>query len=51
MYYSEYRVNITKVYYGYGVTSYFDVIYVYYMLEKNPKLLEDDIVSLYGEMT
>lgn len=50
-YYSEYRVNITKVDYGYGVTSYVDDIYVYYMLEKNPKLLEGDIVTLYGEMT
>ena len=37
--------------YGYGVTSYVDDIYVYYMLEKNPKLLEGDIVTLYGEMT
>ena len=50
-YYSEYRVNITKVDYGYGVTSYVDDIYVYYMLEKNPKLLESDIVTLYGEKT
>ena len=47
----EYRVNITKVDYGYGGTSYVDDIYVYYMLEKNPKLLEGDIVTLYGEMT
>lgn len=50
-YYSEYRVNTTKVDYGYGVTSYVDDIYVYYMLEKNPKLLEGDIVTIYGEMT
>lgn len=51
IYYSEYRVNITKVDYGYGMTLYEDDIYVYYMLEKNPKLLDGDIVTLYGEMT
>lgn len=50
-YYSEYRINITKEDYGYGMFLYIDDIYVYYMLEKNPKLLEGDIVTLYGEVT
>ena len=48
-YYSQYRINITKNDYGYGISSYTDDIYVYYLLGKNPKLLEGDIVTLYGE--
>ena len=50
-YYSEYRVAITKEKWGDGDYTYTDDIYVYYMLEDNPKLFEDDIVTLYGEVT
>lgn len=40
------RINVTKDEYGY----YDDTMYVYYMLEENePKFLEDDIVTFYGE--
>ena len=50
-YFSEYRISITKEDYGYGNCSYTDDIYVFYILDKNPKLLEGDIVTLYGEVT
>lgn len=50
-YYSQYRINITKQDYGFGMYLYTDDIYVYYNLEKNPKLLEEDIVTIYGEVT
>lgn len=50
-YFSEYRISITKEDYGYGNYSYTDDIYVFYILDKNPRLLEGDIVTLYGEVT
>ena len=46
-YVTAYRIDVTKTRYGYT-----DTVYVVYVPEKGaPRILEDDIVTLYGEYT